>query len=378
MNKLLAIDDNQDNLIAISALLKNFMPACPVITSDSGPDGIEKVKLNDPDVILLDIKMPGMDGYETCEILKKNPSTKHIPVIMLTAMKTDAKARIKGLDSGADAFLTKPIDEAELIAQIRVMLRLKNTEKELRKERDELQKKTRELESFAYTVTHDLKAPLINLGLYSSYLLKNYSDNLDNKGMHYLKVLQKNVIRMEKFILDLLELSKAGRVLGNKEDVDIIELLNQIYDDFKPQLERKNIELIIPSTGPGLFCDREGTKQVFYNFISNAIKFMGDQKKPHIEVGFYNIENGYIHFYVKDNGIGIDNEQFNKVFQEFYRINDIDSEGTGIGLALVKKIINHHNGDVWVESNRGEGSIFNFTLPQGSTKVNTENHIYNI
>ena len=144
MPKILAIDDKQDNLITVSALLRNFIPDCTVITSDSGAEGIKKAEAEQPDTILLDVIMPEMDGFEVCRRLKSNEKTKHIPVVMLTAIKTDAGSRVKGLELGADAFLSKPIDETELVAQIKVMLRIKKAEDDLRKEKEELERRVEE------------------------------------------------------------------------------------------------------------------------------------------------------------------------------------------------------------------------------------------
>ena len=144
MPKILAIDDKQDNLVTVSALLRNLIPDCTVITSDSGAGGIKKAESEQPDAILLDIKMPEMDGYEVCRHLKSNEKTKHIPVVMLTAIKTDPQSRTKGLDLGADAFLSKPIDEVELAAQVKVMLRIKTAEDLLRREKDLLEDTVRE------------------------------------------------------------------------------------------------------------------------------------------------------------------------------------------------------------------------------------------
>jgi len=135
MPKILAIDDTRDNLISISALLGKLIPDCTVITSDSGEKGIKRAETEQPDTILLDTKMPEMDGFEVCRRLKSNGKTKHIPVVMLTAMKSDAESRVKGLEIGADAFLSKPIDEVELAAHVKVMLRIKTAEDLLRKER---------------------------------------------------------------------------------------------------------------------------------------------------------------------------------------------------------------------------------------------------
>jgi PAS domain S-box-containing protein len=150
MKKILAIDDKRDNLITISALLGNFLTDCTVITAQSGIEGIEKAKREQPDTIILDIKMPQMDGFEVCQHLKEDDATRHIPIILLTAIKTDMESKLKGLQIGADAFLTKPIDETELIAQVNVMLRIKHSEDLIRKEKNLLEEtvneRTRELQ----------------------------------------------------------------------------------------------------------------------------------------------------------------------------------------------------------------------------------------
>ncbi|MEW6187019.1 MAG: HD domain-containing phosphohydrolase [Thermodesulfobacteriota bacterium] len=144
MQKILAIDDKMDNLITLSALLKNLMPGCEVITAQSGREGIEKAQAVLPDVVLLDVRMPDMDGFETCRRLMSEERTRRIPVIMITAIDSDAKTRAIGLDCGANAFLHKPIDRYELISQVKVALRIKNAEDALRKERDSLENKVRE------------------------------------------------------------------------------------------------------------------------------------------------------------------------------------------------------------------------------------------
>jgi len=139
MSKILAIDDRLDNLISIKALLRNMIPECEVITAQTGKEGIERAIKELPDTILLDINMPVMDGYEVCNKLKANFATKHIPVIMITAVRTDSKSRVKGLEIGADVFISKPIDADELTSQVKVMLRIKKAEDKLRSEKDILE-----------------------------------------------------------------------------------------------------------------------------------------------------------------------------------------------------------------------------------------------
>jgi PAS domain S-box-containing protein len=144
MPKILAIDDKQDNLTSITALLRHLMPECVLITAQSGPEGIEKAVTEMPDTVLLDVHMPGMDGFETCRRLKADDRTRPIPVVMITAVRTDAQSRIKGLEIGADAFVSKPIDECELVSQIKVAIRIREAEAALRAERDTLEAKVLE------------------------------------------------------------------------------------------------------------------------------------------------------------------------------------------------------------------------------------------
>jgi PAS domain S-box-containing protein len=160
MQKILAIDDKMDNLVTLSGLLKNLMPGCALITAQSGMEGIEKAKAGQPDVILLDVMMPEMDGFETCRRLKTDDSTKHIPVIMITAIRTDPRSRIKCLEIGADAFLAKPIDEYELVSQVKVALRIKRAEDALREERDSLERLIEERTAELSRVNKSLQAEI--------------------------------------------------------------------------------------------------------------------------------------------------------------------------------------------------------------------------
>ena len=151
MPNILVIDDKPDNLITISAILKNFIPQCRVITALSGPEGIEKAKAASPDTILLDIKMPGMDGYEVCQKLKEDEKTGAIPVILISAILTGPKDLVKGLDIGADAYLAKPIDEHILAAHVKTALRMKEAEDFLRRQKELLKE-----------MVHERTADLVN------------------------------------------------------------------------------------------------------------------------------------------------------------------------------------------------------------------------
>jgi PAS domain S-box-containing protein len=156
--KILAIDDNADNLISLAAMLRAFLPGCATATAISGTTGIEQARAFQPDTILLDIQMPGVDGYQTCEALKRDPATRHIPIIFLTARKTDSASRIQGLELGGDAFLTKPVEPGELLAQVRAMVRIKRAEDALRQERDSLEATVAQRTAALRTETANLDA----------------------------------------------------------------------------------------------------------------------------------------------------------------------------------------------------------------------------
>jgi PAS domain S-box-containing protein len=170
MPKILAIDDKMDNLITLSALLKAVLPGCEVMTAQSGPEGLEKAKAGLPDTILLDIKMPGMDGYEVCRRLKEIEQIKHIPVIMISAIKTESSDLVKGLEIGADAYLAKPIDEYVLVAQVNSALRIKKAEDQLRNQKDLLEimvrERTRELRESEERMKAILRASPVGIGLF--------------------------------------------------------------------------------------------------------------------------------------------------------------------------------------------------------------------
>lgn len=229
----------------------------------------------------------------------------------------------------------------------------------------QLEEKTKELESFVYTVSHDLKAPLVSLEGFSNLLLNECGGRLEEEGRHYLDRIKYNVEYMGRLIEDLLDLSRIGRIAGEKKRIDIESVVKEIAEEFKFRLEEKNIKLSVRSPFPVPFGDGARIKQVFENLISNSIKFIGGNADPLIEVGAIRepVDDNHYCFYVKDNGIGIDKKYYGNIFQIFQRLNDVETDGTGVGLTIVKRIIEHHGGKIWVDSASGRGSTFYFTLP---------------
>jgi len=219
-----------------------------------------------------------------------------------------------------------------------------------------------DLERVIYTISHDMRSPLTAIQGMTQILKEDYKDLLDENGSYYIERINANVDKMESLINDLLKLSRAGRITAPKERIDVQVLLNRIIEDISKEEDVSKIRFVVDPNLPSVVYDRLALQEVFYNIILNAVTFMGDQKEPKVEICHKNHEN-QTEFFVSDNGIGIDNENFDKIFKVFERVRDIDSKGNGIGLPLSKKIIEHHGGKIWVESKKGIGTKFFFTIP---------------
>lgn len=229
----------------------------------------------------------------------------------------------------------------------------------------EAENKKHELKSFIYTISHDLKSPLVALYGFADLLQENYSDGLDEEGLDYLNRILTNAELMHQMIDGLLELSRLGRTLGPRTKFSSRRLLKEINSIFSYQIKQKNIKLIIPPKMPLIYADRERIAMVFQNLITNAVKFAPKDSPGIIEIGWENLEDAY-QFSVKDNGIGIEAQYLNKVFDLFRKFGDPERSGTGIGLTIVKKIVEFHGGQVTVESKFNEGTTFRFTIPKHS------------
>ena len=240
---------------------------------------------------------------------------------------------------------------------------------EQKRAEEQLRKINEELKNFVHVVSHDLKTPIISIQGFSSRLLKNYQEKLGDKGRVYLEHIKTSGRRMEVLVSDLLTLSKIGRVVSNLKDVSSHEIVKNLTSDLQDRVKEKGIELIVAHNLPTISCDGERIYQVFQNLLVNAIKFMGDTESPQIEIGYADMGD-FHQFSVRDNGIGIDPKYHRRIFDMFHRLKKIeDEEGTGLGLAIVYRIVTDHDGKVWVESEKGKGATFYFTLPKDPSLV---------
>jgi PAS domain S-box-containing protein len=227
-----------------------------------------------------------------------------------------------------------------------------------------LRKANEELKAFIDIVSHDLKNPIFSIRGFSTLLLRNYEKQLGDKGRGYLDVIDASARQMDRLVSDLLVLSRLGEVVPNLRSVIFHQIIDKAVSTFQGRLEEMGIELVVGQNLPIIYCDGERMYQVFENLLSNAIRFAGNAEKPKIEIG-YEDEGEHHRFYVRDNGVGIDQKHHRRIFQMFQRVPERgNEEGTGLGLAIVDRIVRQHGGEVWVESEVGEGATFHFILPK--------------
>lgn len=231
----------------------------------------------------------------------------------------------------------------------------------------EIEEKNQELKSFIYTISHDLKSPLVALYGFSDLLQENYNHLFDETGRDYLKRIMLNAELMHRMIDDLLELSRIGRVLGPRTKFSTLRLILELAAMFEYQLRQKGIKLILPAKMPIIYADRERIATVFQNLLTNAIKFSRTEHAPWIRVDWKEIDEQY-RFSMADNGIGIESQYQARVFELFQKFGGQANEGTGIGLTITKKIVEYHGGKIWVESELNVGTTFFFTIPKYSNR----------
>jgi len=237
--------------------------------------------------------------------------------------------------------------------------------KQAEKERDgllkELETKNREMGQFTYTVSHDLRSPLVTIQGFTTMLQKVIEQNEQERAENDLKYIESAVTKMSALLSDTLELSRIGRIVNPPEDVPFGDIVKDALEQTAGDLNAHTIDVSVAEDFPTVHVDRMWIVEVLVNFITNSIKYRGDQPHPEIEIG-YRVAGNETVFFVKDNGMGIDKSQYEKVFELFYRV-DKGGEGTGAGLAIVKRIIKVHGGRIWIESEKGKGCTVCFTLP---------------
>jgi two-component system, sensor histidine kinase and response regulator len=359
-DKILVVDDIPTNMWVLLEVLDNA--GYEVLLAQSGNQALRVAEYAKPQLILLDVMMPIMDGFAVCQNLKSNPELSAIPIIFMTAL-SDNTNKIKGFELGAADYITKPIQYREVLARVATHL-------ELYKLQQALQQRNAELEAFAHMVAHDLKNPLnsiINLTelIISEQHKYNDIETIKQKIISRLNWVLQASGQMREIIESLLlmaGLAQHKNLILAKVDMHQT-LINVIEQRLLFMLEQAQAEIIYTQELPPALGYAPWIQEIWANYISNAIKYGG--KPPKIHIGATPQTDGMLRFWIKDNGAGLSPENQSKLFTPFTRLHD--GEGHGLGLSIVQQITHKLNGQVGVNSEIGQGCEFYFTLPADNT-----------
>ncbi len=399
---ILIVDDIRANIIALKKTLE--LHNIDVDTAESGEEALKKILKIDYSLVIMDVQMPGLDGFEVVKILSGNKKTKDIPVIFLSAINIEKKYIFKGYETGAVDYITKPVDSDLLILKVKTFIKIYDQQNELKVTKDllskeiairteaqdnleikiaertkelvlkneELEFKNHELQQFSWVVSHDLNEPIRKIQIFIGILKDLYlKDN--PKATSYIDRTMKSAERMQTLISDLLAYSRlSSKVVFEKTDLNFV--LQEVLSDFDYQIEKKNAIVTITDL-PAIDSIPSQLRQVFQNLIGNALKFSLSEGAPQIKITSELIktkdfdsetdEDGkYCRIIISDNGIGFDEIYLDRIFVIFQSLNDRSVyEGTGIGLAISKKIMEKHNGLITAKSELGKGASFILILP---------------
>ena len=324
-----------------------------ITTSPSGTEALKMVQENDFDLVLSDLMMPDVNGLKLLEEIRRfKPGT----AVMLITAYGSLRSAITAMRLGAVDYVLKPCDEDEL------RLRVHNAcERQIIKK--EYDQRTRELESLIFATTHDLSGHLVALRGFARRLRTSSTDQLGQEGREYLDRIESSAELMEKMIASIGEFARAGRGTGKIEKINVRKLLQDVLQNLQSVIEEKNVDVRVPDELPQLEGEWLSIYQVFHNLINNAIKFSRDNVRPAVEIGV--TDTGRHHkFFVRDNGVGIRKEEQDRIFEMFSRLDRRKVPGTGMGLAIARKIVTSIGGSIWVKSAENEGSTFYFTIPK--------------
>jgi signal transduction histidine kinase len=353
---ILVVDDTLDN----ARLLVNILAqeGYSVKHVQNGTAGLALARSEPPDLILLDVMMPEMDGYEVCRRLKADPCTRDIPVIFITAL-SQTLDKVKAFTTGGVDYITKPFEFDEVLARVETHLALQRIQKSL-------QEQVAELDAFAHTVAHDLKNPLALIMNYA-HILNEMGDSLSRDELAtYLRVVQQASHKAINIVDELLLLAGVRKTEVKLKSIDMADVVANAERRLEYMIEEHHGELILPPSWPTVEGYAPWLEEVWTNYLSNGLKYGGHP--PRLELGATNLADGWTKFWVKDNGPGLTAEEQGRLFAEFTRLGKVRAQGHGLGLSIVRRIVEKLGGEAGVESEAGQGSLFYFTLPHLSTK----------
>ena len=365
-DNILVVDDVPANLkVLISMLTKQGYQARPAINGQVALTAIQEVP---PDLILLDISMPDMDGYEVCRRLKSDPDAqiRQIPIIFISA-RGEIEDKVKAFTMGGVDYVTKPFQVEEVLARVETHLalralqkRLQATNRELMRANTELQERNEELDAFAHTVAHDLKGPFSHMIGFADVLVES-NDALPEELRDYLQIIAVSGKKMTNIIDELLLLSSVRKMTEVAiKPLNMANIVDQVCQRLAYMITKYQAEIVLPAIDAWPVAMGYGpwVEEVWVNFMSNAIKYGG--RPPCVEFGF---DESPVRFWIRDNGPGLTPEEQARLFTPYMRLDKIRAKGHGLGLSIVRRIVEKLDGEAGVESTIGQGCMFYFTLP---------------
>jgi two-component system, sensor histidine kinase and response regulator len=367
---ILIVDDDATKRFALKAIVAPL--GQNVIEAASGADALRQLLRQDFAVILLDVRMPVMDGFETAQLIRQRPRSELTPIIFVTALDQAETDMGKGYDLGAVDFVFAPVVPAIMRAKVAVFVELYKAQLELRRYRTQLedlvQERTaaltavnRELEAFSYSVSHDLRGPLETFDGLSRSLVEGYGGSLDDKAKDYLARMRRASERMTSAFDGLQTLFQLTSGEIRREPVDVSAVAAEVADELRGEDPKRHVKVDI-ADGLVVSGDRRLVRILVGNLINNAWKFTSKERVASIEVAS-ELVDGETRTFVRDNGVGFDMIYGHKLFGAFQRLHSQNEfPGAGIGLATVRRIVNRHGGRAWAEGAVGEGATFYFVL----------------
>jgi two-component system, sensor histidine kinase and response regulator len=369
---LLYVEDESETRENLAEIIGRLFPDVRLLLAENGVEGMELFTKQRPDLVITDINMPVSSGLKMAsEIKAVSPATE---VIALTAY-SHTEYLLAAIETGVSHYLLKPVDVRQIAAVIgkalasvrseRLIARqnevIRNLNAQLSQKAADLEFANQELETFNYTVAHDLRSPLANISGYAQLLLATHAGQLDLEGKGHLHVISQEVERMKTLIGALLRFSQQTQKFAEKKPADLSTMVQEIRDILLQQKPQREVSFSIEAGVRGV-CDADLVRIALENLIGNAWKFSAPKGGARIEFGTISNEDDLVYF-VRDNGVGFDLQQADRLFVPFHRLHgNREFEGCGIGLATAAKIIQRHGGRVWAEAKEGEGATFFFTL----------------
>ena len=371
---VLIIDDEQTNLNVIIDTLASV--GLTHITARNGEMGIKRAAYAKPDLILLDVMMPGIDGFETCRRLKADPATQEIPVLFITALQ-DVNSKVKGFEVGGVDYITKPIEQKEALARIKTHLALRHAQQELQISNDQLQRSEKYLreanvtkDTFFSILAHDLRSPFNGLLGLADIIIESFDTLSREEILDCSQGIKRSAEAVYNLLENLLNWSRFQRNVMDFQPKEILffPFVTNICMLYQAQAEQKNIDIHLQ--GPqdiSIYADKNMLNVIIRNLVSNALKFTPDG--GNVTLSAQERENK-IYIKIEDTGIGIPEDTLPNLFRldkKTSTTGTAEESGSGLGLPLCKDMIEKHNGTIQVSSTEGKGSSFELTFPEGGT-----------